>query len=109
MSATTAVRVTEKHITDGRPSDACNCPFALAVTEALAAEGATVTSIWVGEPDFEGDSDARWGVEVKLYDDGVSRTRTAELSQRAIDWIVAFDTDKAVDPIEVELTWEPTQ
>jgi hypothetical protein len=108
MSATT-VRVLPDHITAGRPGNACDCAFALAVREALAAEGKAVKNIHVGADDV-GDP-ASWCVRVTLYDaigPDVSGTGLiAAITPETVAWIVAFDACRDVEPIEVALTWEP--
>lgn len=110
MSATTTVRVTEKHIAEGRPGNSCLCALALAVCEALSLEGVAVNVVSIGAPggDMAHPYDG-WRVQLGLYEGGGTKWLRAELSREAIDWIGLFDTAAPVKPIEVTLTWEPAQ
>lgn len=104
MSAVTTVRVTEKHIAEGHPDNACACAFALAVFEALAVEGKAVRNIHVGAPGTMGDPYTEWRVRVTLYDGPYPIT--AGLDREAVDWIVLFDNSQPTEPFETTLTWE---
>lgn len=108
MSAVTTVRVTEKCIAEGRPGNSCLCAFALAVCEALADDGAAVRVVSIGAPggDMAHPYDG-WRVQLGLYEGGGTKWLRAELGREAIDWIGLFDDSRAVEPIEVTLTWEP--
>lgn len=104
----TTVRVTDKHIAEGRPGDACACAFACAVIDTLFAEGEAVRNVHVGAPGGEGADDpyAGWRVSVSLWNADAPGPYRALLDREAVDWIGAFDADAPVEPIEVTLTWE---
>jgi hypothetical protein len=104
MTAVTTVRVTDKHIEEGRPGDACACALSLAVVEALSSEGAAVRNVHVGAPGFMDNPYAEWCVRVTLYDE--PHALTAEISRPVIDWIALFDNGQDVEPIEISLTWK---
>ncbi|HEX4790180.1 MAG TPA: hypothetical protein VH372_17065 [Actinospica sp.] len=101
MSPTT-VRVTGKHIAEGRACSGSECPIALAVLEALAAQG------------------VKAGVMVDSYDVTVTqndaagyRRFRAGLDSHASSFVDAFDEPEDSDlrdadiiaPFELELTW----
>jgi hypothetical protein len=96
---TALVRVLDRHIAEGKPRSECECPVALAVIEALAADGVTAEA---------------GTVEVDYYDvfvvDGETggRRYRATLPAEAADFVDNFDDGDPVVPFEVELTWELT-
>ena len=96
MKETTLVRVTEKHIRAGKPCSSGDCPFALAVIEALAAEGVTVTEVTV---DF-------YDVTVVQEDESGCRRYRAKLPDEGRRFVDDVDDGDPVVPFEVELHWE---
>lgn len=94
---TTTVRVTEKHIADGTPCNSARCPIALALFEALAAEGVQqVQGLFVGEAT----------VRFTHYVAPVSRRYRADLTAEACEFINRFDERHPVEPFEFELKFE---
>ena len=96
MRETTVVRVTDRHIAEGKPRNECECPFALAVLEALAAEGMKVAAVDVDYFD----------VFVVQEDETGCRRYRATLPAEAAEFVDNFDDGDPVVPFEVELTWE---
>lgn len=101
MSDTTIVRVTQRHIDQGKKGNACNCAFALAIIDALDNDGIIIDNVWVGSTH---DLDCLHA-EVR---DTAGETRVARLGDDVSRWIGEFDDGFAVEPFEVTLTWEPT-
>lgn len=92
----TTVRVTDKHIADGKPCSSARCPIALALHEALAAEGVQqVQGLMVD--DFR--------VRFTHYAAPGWPTYRAELPAVAAGFINHFDGALPVKPFEFELTW----
>ena len=96
----TKVSVTEKHIADGEPGDPYCCALALALLDALSAEGAEVTRIEVT------DAEGGWTAEVEQDDAAGLRVFWAELDEETVEFVEAFDAQLRVGPFETELTWE---
>ena len=96
MKETTLVRVTEKHIRAGKPCSGWDCPFALAVIEALAAEGVLVAEVTV---DF-------YDVTVVQEDESGCRRYRAKLPDEGRRFVDDVDDGDPVVPFEVELHWE---
>lgn len=101
----TTVRVTEKHIADGTACNGSHCPIALAVLDALGAQGAAVAIVQVDNYDVD--------VTVTCQDgDGVRKFR-ADLDSHASSFVEAFDDAEDSDgrdasliaPFETELAW----
>lgn len=99
MSATT-VRVTETHIDVGEPGDPCTCALALALHDALKAEGADVANVEVTDA-YIGE----WEAIVEQRDAAGVRRFRAELEQEAAEFVEAFDLGDEVGPAEFEFTW----
>jgi hypothetical protein len=99
----TKVSVTDKHIADGTACDGSHCPIALAVLEALAAQGVKVTAIMVDSFD----------ATVALGAAPVQRRYRAALDSHASAFVQSFDEPEDSDlrhasviaPFELELTW----
>ena len=103
MNPTTAP-VTQWHIDNGKACEGAECPIALAVLEALAAQGVHTHSIHV----------AICRVTVDLAVIHGQRRFVADLDEHANDFIQALDEceeDRSEDdqaiiaPFELELTW----
>jgi hypothetical protein len=97
---TTTVRVTAKHIADGKPGDACTCALALAIGDALREQGTDAARIEVSDP-----STGEWTAEVEQHDEAGMRVFSAHLDDDAAGWVQAFDANELVEPFETELTW----
>lgn len=99
----TTVRVTDKHIAEGRACSGSECPLALAVLDALAADGVKVAWVLVDSYD----------VRVEQSDAAGYRRFRADLDGRASAFVVAFDEPVDSDlrgasdiaPFEMELSW----
>lgn len=99
----TIVRVTDRHIADGVSCDSAACPVALAVLDALAAEGVRAARVMVDSFD----------ATVTLGDAPVERRYRADLDSRASRFVEAFDEVEGSDlrgaddiaPFELELSW----
>lgn len=108
---TTKVSVTQKHIDSGLRMDGCECAVALALLDALRAEGTCVTYLHVGIGPSAEDATPYDGwrafiaVPVGDPEEDVRRHFAATLGRDVIDWIAAFDGELPVQPFEVELTW----
>jgi hypothetical protein len=96
VKETTLVRVTEKHIRAGKPCSGWDCPFALAVIEALAAEGVLVAEVTV---DF-------YDVTVVQADESGCRRYRATMPGEGRRFVNDVDDKRPVSPFEVELAWE---
>jgi hypothetical protein len=93
---TTLVRVLDRHIKAGKPCTSGECPFALAVTGALAAEGVTAAEVTV---DF-------YDVTVAQEDESGCRRYRASLPDAGRSFVNDVDDKRPVSPLEVELHWE---
>ncbi|HEY1705924.1 MAG TPA: hypothetical protein VGG75_40085 [Trebonia sp.] len=98
--------MTDRHIADGRACMGSECPIALAVLDALAAQGVKVAIVQVGAGDVD--------VTLNDSDDDDSRRRfRADLDGHASSFIEAFDDadgsderdENIVAPFELELAW----
>lgn len=100
----TKVSVTEKHIAEGRACSGSECPIALAVLEALAAEGVKVARVMVDSYD----------VAVEQSDAAGQRKFRADLPGHATAFVGAFDepvdsdlrSAEDIAPFEMELAWQ---
>jgi hypothetical protein len=92
----TTVRVTDRHIAEGVSCNSAACPIALALLDALVAEGVRVDSLFVDE------TDAR---VVTWCDTAGALKFRADLPAEATEFVRSFDDGEAVGPIEVELSW----
>jgi hypothetical protein len=99
VKETTVIRVTDRHIAEGKPRSECECPLALAVIEALAADG-VIAEAGTVEVDY-------YDVFVVDGETGCRRYR-ATLPAEAADFVDDFDDGDPVVPFEVELAWEIT-
>lgn len=95
----TTVRVTEQHIADGEPGEPCLCALALALNDALAAEGADLADLQVT------DAYGGWEARVEQRDVAGPRRFRAELDEEAAEFVEAFDSELPVGPAEFEFTW----
>jgi hypothetical protein len=102
VKETTTVRVTEKHIRAGKPCKSCECPLALAVIDALVAQGIAVITVEVDMFD----------VTALVDESGQVRKFRADLDTRSVGFVEAFDDEdeegrdaEVVAPFETELTW----
>lgn len=99
----TTVRVTDRHIAEGRACSGSECPIALAVLDALAAESVKVAWVLVDTYD----------VRVEQSDAAGRRLFAADLDGRASSFVGAFDEPvdsdlrdaDAIAPFEFELSW----
>jgi hypothetical protein len=95
----TTVRVAQKHIDKGTACNSARCPIALALHEALDAQGAEqVQGLFVDEH----------AVRFTHYDRAGGRqwrTYRADLDEQASDFIDRFDDGHTVQPFETVLTW----
>jgi NADPH-dependent 2,4-dienoyl-CoA reductase/sulfur reductase-like enzyme len=91
----TRVSVTEKHIADGKRCNGAECPIALALLEALAAQGAADVTVLV-EVDV---------VLVALLDADGPRQFRAEMPPQATAFVEHLDDAEHVEPFEFVLTW----
>lgn len=97
---TTSVRVTDKHIAEGEPSDPFHCAFAVALRDTLAAEGMSGALIEVS------DEGGEWSAIVEQADEAGYRRFRAELDEEAVEFVQAFDARDEVGPCEFELAWQ---
>lgn len=98
----TRVSVTEAHIANGKPCKGAECPIALALLDALAAQGVKVATVQVDDT----------SVEVEQDDAAGYRKFRADLNAHAASFVEAFDDDEGSDdrdeivaPFELWLTW----
>lgn len=105
--STTRVIVTEQHIASGEKCNTARCPIALALLDALNAEGAQVTSVFVGNDNGIApiESTNYWFAEVTQADEAGTRSFIADLPEEATEFIGSFDGEFTVAPFELELTW----
>lgn len=96
MNPSITVRVTDKHIADGVSCSSARCPIALALHEALAAEGVQqVQGLFVDET----------ALRFTHYIPADAHRYRAELPAEAAEFINHFDGALPVKPFEFELAW----
>lgn len=102
----TTVRVTEQHIAKGAACQGHRCPIALALIDALRADGLDVDSVMASETQVS-------AIARNRGDDW--RRLRADLDDRGCRFVEAFDTVEeertdsdrdAIAPFEMVLTWE---
>lgn len=102
--AATTVCVTQDHIDNGMPGDACACAFAAAVDDALREQGIKPVTVHVHCLNGEG-SRGGWVAEIGLGTYFRPRLAVAELPGTVVDWIYGYDEGEHVAPFEIRLAW----